>query len=619
MTQKKIRSIWELKSLREKLVNDPSQKIPFISISSGTCGQVRGSISIIQAFRKYIKKNKLNEKVRLKITGCHGFCEVEPNVIIYPEGIFYQKVKPTDAPEIIEETILNKKIIERLVFTDPQNGKKFPYETDIPFFKKQERLLTLNNRFLDPCNIEDYILSGGYRALCKVLADYSPEELITEIKNSKLRGRGGAGFPTGFKWSFCRKAQGEPKYIICNADEGDPGAYMDRSLLEGNPHSVIEGMVIGAYAIGATEGFIYVRNEYPLAVENASIAIEQAKKYGFLGNDIFGCGFNFKIKIVRGAGAFVCGEETALIYSVEGKKGTPRQRPPFPAQKGLWGKPTNINNVETWANIPLIINNGDKWYSKIGTNKSKGTKIFSLVGKINNTGLIEVPMGITLREIIYDIGGGIRDGKRFKAVQTGGPSGGCIPEKMLDLQIDYESLLQAGSIMGSGGMIVMDEKTCMVDIAKYFLKFLQDESCGKCLSCREGIDRMIEIMTAITDGYAKEDDIELLMELAQMTKNASMCGLGQTSPNPLLSTLRYFKDEYIAHIRYKKCPAGVCKALIKYYIDPENCKGCTACVKPCPQNAITGEKQKPHKIDQTKCIKCGICYDICKFNGVKIE
>ncbi|MCK4584663.1 NADH-quinone oxidoreductase subunit NuoF, partial [candidate division WOR-3 bacterium] len=446
----------------------------------------------------------------------------------------------------------------------------------------------------------------------------SPEDIIKTVKDSGLRGRGGAGFPTGFKWDFCRKAKGDVKYVICNADEGDPGAYMDRSLLEGNPHSVIEGMIIGAYAIGAKEGWVYVRNEYPLAIENLTIALKQAREHGLLGENIRGSGFSFDINISRGAGAFVCGEETALMYSIEGERGIPRQRPPFPVRKGLFGKPTNINNVETWANVPKIIEKGADWFSKIGTETSKGTKIFSLVGKVKNTGLVEVPMGITLREVIFDIGGGMLNGKGFKAVQTGGPSGGCIPENLVDLPVDYESLNQVGSIMGSGGMIVMDENTCMVDVAKYFLNFLQDESCGKCLSCRKGIQKMLEIVTDITEGNGKEEDLETLEELAYVVKDVSLCGLGQTAPNPVLSTIRYFKDEYLAHIKDKKCSAGVCKTLIKYTIDAEKCTGCTACLKVCPQDAIEGETKKPHSIIEDKCIKCGMCFDICQYDAVVI-
>jgi len=619
MAKEKLKKIEDLRRLREKLIEQRAAKKSWVIISSGTCGLARGSGKVIQAFKDVVKKYNLEDKINLRITGCHGFCQAEPNVVISPEGIFYQRIKPEDAEEIVVETVLKRKIIPRLLYVDPQSGERIVYKKDIPFYKKQRRLLLENNLMVDPKNINDYLAIGGYEALSKVFAGMSSEEVIEEIKKSGLRGRGGAGFPTGKKWEACRRAKGDIKYVICNADEGDPGAYMDRSLLEGNPHSILEGMLIGAYAIGASEGFIYVRDEYPLAVENVTIAINQAKEYGLLGKNILGSGFNFEIKINRGAGAFVCGEETALMASIEGRKGEPRQRPPFPAQKGLWGKPTNINNVETWANVPLIISKGADWYSRIGTDKSKGTKIFSLVGKINNTGLVEIPIGMTLREIIYEIGGGIPDNKKFKAVQTGGPSGGCIPKELLDLPVDYETLTKAGSIMGSGGMIVMDEDTCMVDVAKYFLNFLREESCGKCLSCREGIQRMYEIVTDISEGKGKEGDIELLEKLANVVKDASMCGLGQTGANPVLSTIRYFRDEYEAHIKYKRCPAAVCKEIIQYSIDEEKCTGCMACIKACPQGAITGEKKKPHKIDQSKCIKCGVCSEICKFDAIMVE
>jgi len=559
---KKLKSIKELDELRGSLIKEKPADRRCITISSGTCGQARGSTKVVEAFKQKIRSNGFKEKVTMRVTGCHGFCEVEPTVLIYPEGILYQKVKPEDIDQIISETIVHNRVIDRLLFSDPVTRQKFVHENELPFYKKQNRLVLGNNRLVDPTEIEDYIVLGGYSAFRKVLSSMTSESVISEMKKSGLRGRGGGGFPTGFKWEFCKKAKGQTKYLICNADEGDPGAYMDRSLLEGNPHAVLEGMLIGAFAIGAREGYVYVRNEYPLAVKNVGIAINQAKEYGLLGEDILGSGFNFDLKIVRGAGAFVCGEETALIASIEGRLGEPRQRPPYPVQKGLWGKPTNINNVETWANVPLIIDRGAEWYSKIGTEKSKGTKIFSLVGKINNTGLVEVPMGITLREIIEDIGGGIPRGKRFKAVQTGGPSGGCMPTKLLDLPVDYEKLTEVGSMMGSGGMVVMDEDTCMVDVAKYFLNFLKDESCGKCFTCREGILRMLEIVTDITDGKGTPADIALLEELALAVKDTTMCGLGQTASNPVLSTLRYFRDEYEAHVKYKKCPAVVCKKII---------------------------------------------------------
>ena len=557
---KKIKTIKDLEqSIHSQIQARKSEKKPVLTVSAGTCGQARGSLKVIKSLEKTIKEQNLEDKVKIKVTGCHGFCEAEPNIIVQPQNIFYQKVQPKDAKDITSQTIINNKIVDRLLFSDLDTGKKISDEKNIPFYKKQRRIILGDNALIDPTDINDYLSIGGYRSLAKVLGSMTPEKIIESIKQSGLRGRGGAGFPTGYKWEFARKTKDDTKYIICNADEGDPGAYMDRSLLEGNPHRVLEGMIIGAFAIGAGEGYIYVRDEYPLAVKHISLAITKAEEMGLLGKNILGTDFDFEVHIVKGAGAFVCGEETALIASVEGRVGEPRQRPPFPAVKGLWGKPTNINNVETWANIPLIIKKGAEWFSRIGTNGSKGTKIFSLVGKINNTGLVEVPMGITLREIIFDIGGGIPGGKDFKAVQTGGPSGGCIPKEMLDLPVDYESLTKAGSIMGSGGMIVMDENTCMVDVAKFFLNFLRDESCGKCISCREGTQRMWEIVTDITEGKGNEGDIEFLEVLAKATRDASMCGLGQTAANPILSTMRYFQEEYEDHIKYKKCPALVCK------------------------------------------------------------
>jgi NADH-quinone oxidoreductase subunit F len=617
---KKIKTIKDLEqSINSQIQARKSEKKPVLTVSAGTCGQARGSLEVIKSLEKAIKEQNLEDEVKIKVTGCHGFCEAEPNIIIQPHNIFYRKVQPKDAKDITSQTIINNKVIDQLLLEDLATGKKIANEKDIPFYKKQKRIILGDNTLIDPTDINDYLSIGGYGSLAKALSTMSPENIIETIKKSGLRGRGGAGFPTGYKWEFSRKAKAEAKYIICNADEGDPGAYMDRSLLEGNPHRVLEGMIIGAYAIGAGEGYIYVRNEYPLAVKHISLAISKAEEMGLLGKNILGTGFNFELHLAKGAGAFVCGEETALIASVEGRVGVPRQRPPFPAVKGLWGKPTNINNVETWANIPLIIKEGAEWLSRIGTNGSKGTKIFSLVGKINNTGLVEVPMGITLREIIFDIGGGIPGGKDFKAVQTGGPSGGCIPKEMLDLPVDYESLTKAGSIMGSGGMIVMDENTCMVDVAKYFLNFLRDESCGKCISCREGTQRMWEIVSDITEGKGKNGDLELLEALAKATRDASMCGLGQTAANPVLSTIRYFRDEYEAHIRDKKCPAGVCKELIQYSIVEENCTGCLACLKVCPQEAISGELKKVHVLDQTKCIKCGACYEACNFDAIRIE
>jgi NADH-quinone oxidoreductase subunit F len=591
-----------------------------ISVCGGTGCHAYKCEKVSEAFVEEIKKRKAEADIEVKTTGCHGFCERGPIVVIYPDNIFYQRVKPEDAAVVVDNLLNGKKVVERLLYVDPNTNEKVIKVNDVSFYKKQRRLILGSNGRVDPTKIEDYLTVDGYRALRSVLQSRTPRWIIDEIKKSGLRGRGGAGYLTGQKWELCHKAEGEIKYVVCNADEGDPGAYMDRSVLEGNPHSVLEGMIIGAYAIGAHEGIVYVRTEYPLAIKNLSIAIEQAKKANFLGTDIMGSGFDFLVRICQGAGAFVCGEETALIASVEGERSPePRIRPPYPAESGLWGNPTNINNVETWASVPLIINKGAEWYAAIGTEKSKGTKIFSLVGKVNNTGLVEVPMGIRLREIIYDIGGGIPNNKKFKAVQTGGPSGGCIPASLLDLPVDYESLTEAGSMMGSGGMVVMDEDTCMVDVAKYFLAFLKDESCGKCTSCREGIEQMYNIVQRITAGNGREEDIALLQDLGQVVQAASMCGFGQTAANPVTSTIKYFRDEYLAHIEEKRCPARVCKDLISYVIEPELCGGCTVCAKSCPCGAIVGESKKVHKIDQKKCIKCGICITSCppKFKAVK--
>jgi NADH:ubiquinone oxidoreductase subunit F (NADH-binding)/(2Fe-2S) ferredoxin/Pyruvate/2-oxoacid:ferredoxin oxidoreductase delta subunit len=600
-----------LDKIRDEISDSRKEQKTCITICGGTGCHAYGCLKVAESFREEIRKQKLQDSVEVRTTGCHGFCERGPIVVIQPEGIFYQRIKLNDIKEVISETIINKKIINRLLYVDPRTKKEIVLEKDVPFYKKQRRIVFGNNGFIDPTDIRDYIALGGYRALTKILFDMTSEEVIEEIKASGLRGRGGAGFLTGKKWEICRESNSHLKYVICNADEGDPGAYMDRSLLEGNPHSVIEGMIIGAYAIGASEGFIYVRMEYPLAVKNVTIALDQARKLGLLGRSILGSEFQFDIHIFKGAGAFVSGEETSLMASIEGRRAFPRQRPPFPAQEGLWGKPTNINNVETWANVPYIINNGAEWYSGIGTKGSKGTKIFSLVGKINNTGLVEVPMGMTLKEIIYAIGGGVKDHKKFKAVQTGGPSGGCIPAEMLNLPIDYETLTKAGSMMGSGGMIVMDEDTCMVDVARYFLDFTQQESCGKCVPCRVGTRQLVEILTRITKGEGQEDDIDRLEDLAETIKAGSLCGLGQTAPNPVLTTLRYFRDEYEAHIRDKSCPALVCKDLIIYHIEPEKCVGCLLCLKNCPVGAISGERKKVHVIDQDLCIKCGACFDVC--------
>jgi NADH-quinone oxidoreductase subunit F len=546
-------------------------------------------------------------------------------VVIYPQKILYQRVKPEDAPKIIDETVLKGKVIESLLYEHPCTNQKIIHEEEVPFYQKQMRIIFGNNGSIDPTSVEDYIAVGGYRALPKALLTMTPENIIQEVKESNLRGRGGGGFPAGLKWESCRKAHGDIKYVICNADEGDPGAYMDRSLLEGNPHSVLEGMIIGAYAIGAHEGYVYVRNEYPLAVVNIGIAIEQTRELGLLGKNILGSGFDFDVKISRGGGAFVCGESSALVASIAGEVGEPRAKHIHLVESGLWDRPTNLNNVETWANVPVIILNGAKWYTRIGTEGSKGTKIFSLVGKVNNTGLVEVPMGITLREIVYEIGGGIPDGKKFKAVQTGGPSGGCIPESLVDLPVDFDRLTEVGSMMGSGGMIVMDESTCMVDLAKYFTNFLKDESCGKCTSCREGTRRMHEILTEITEGRGTIEHIDLLEELGWVTAEASLCGLGQTAPNPVLSTIRYFRDEYREHILNKRCPAKVCRGLLEYRILSDVCARCGRCAKVCPEKAITGKRKtkkeagEPFKIDAEKCIKCGMCFETCKFEAVEVQ
>jgi len=608
----------DLEQLRQQILSRKATSRPCISVCAGTGCLASGAADVVAAVRGEIEKQGLQADVEFRGTGCHGFCEKGPIVVIDPEEICYLQVTPKDVPEIADKTIKQQEVLDRLLYVDPASGEKTTREPDIPFYKHQQRMVFGANRRIDPKSVEAYLAIGGYHALAKALLEMTPEQVIAEVKSSGLRGRGGAGFPTGVKWEFARNAPGQPKYVVVNCDEGDPGAYMDRSLMEGNPHSVLEGLLIGAYAIGAHEGYVYVRQEYPLALENLGIAIEQAGELGLLGSDILGSGFDFVVKVHRGAGAFVCGEETALLMSLEGKVGEPRPRPPYPAIKGLWDRPTNINNVETWANVPLIILGGAERFAAIGTAGSKGTKIFSLVGKIANTGLVEVPMGITLRDVIYKIGGGIPGGKKFKAIQTGGPSGGCIPEDRLDLKVDFDELTKAGSMMGSGGMIVMDEDTCMVDVARYFTEFLTDESCGKCVPCREGLRQMHKILTNITKGLGQPGDIELLEELAETAVEASLCALGKTAPNPFLSTFRYFRHEYEAHIGEKRCPALSCKELISYWIDPAKCGACLICLKKCPDKAIDGGKKKVHIIDQDKCTNCGTCLEVCpaKFGAV---
>jgi NADH-quinone oxidoreductase subunit F len=603
------------KSAQEK---GPDGRRKLVSLCAGSGCAAYGTSKVHKALMEELVRQDLQDKVEVKLTGCHGFCEKGPIMVIHPEGIFYPQLQEKHLPDIVEKTIKNGELVDRLIFKDPATKKKITHEQDIPFYKLQQRMVFGNNGMIDPTSIEDYIAVGGYGALEKALLDMTPEDIIDQVKKSGLRGRGGGGFPAGIKWESCRRHEGD-RYVICNADEGDPGAYMDRSLLEGNPHSIIEGMIIGAIAIGSHEGYVYVRHEYPLAVKNLTIALQKAEELGLLGKNILGSGFDFDIRMSRGGGAFVCGESTALMASLEGQPGRPRAKYIHTIEKGFRQGPSNLNNVETWANVPIIINKGADWFASIGTENSKGTKIFSLVGKVVNTGLVEVPMGTTLRTIIYDIGGGIPKKKRFKAVQTGGPSGGCIPEKFLDLGVDFDELAKVGSIMGSGGMIVMDQDTCMVDVARYFMDFLEEESCGQCNPCREGIKQVLDILTDICEGNGKEGDIELLEELGSMIQKFSLCGLGTSAPNPVLTTILYFRDEYEAHIRDKRCPAGVCKNLFHYEIDEEACTGCTLCAKQCPQDAITGEKKKPHKLDQGKCIKCGICYENCKFNAIVIK
>jgi NADH:ubiquinone oxidoreductase subunit F (NADH-binding)/(2Fe-2S) ferredoxin/NAD-dependent dihydropyrimidine dehydrogenase PreA subunit len=615
----KLTSFENLATLRSEHIARQEGRSTKLTMCGGTGCQACGCLAVADAIREELARQGLAESVHLRVTGCHGFCEQGPLMVIEPGNVFYCHIGPDDAGEIVSRTVAQGEAIERLLYTDPVSGQQVTTEAEIPFYAAQDRVLLGQNQRIDPTSIDEYIADGGYSALAKVLAEMSPEEVIDEIKASGLRGRGGGGFPTGRKWASCRAASGDLKYVICNADEGDPGAYMDRSILEGNPHAVLEGMIIGAYAVGSQEGYIYVRNEYPLALKHSRIAIEQARDAGLLGERIFGTEFSFDVQIARGAGAFVCGESTALMTSLEGKVGEPRPKDVHTVEEGLWDRPSNLNNVETWVNVPGIVNKGASWFASIGTESSKGTKIFSLTGQVRNTGLVEVPMGTPLRKIVFDIGGGAASGGTIKAVQTGGPSGGCLPESQFDLAVDFETLERAGSMVGSGGMaVVMDEETCMVDVAKYFLDFLQDESCGKCVPCRVGVDRMLEIVTDISEGRGRPEQLDLLDDLSETVAETSLCALGKTAPNPLVSTLRYFRNEYETHIHEQRCPAGVCRALIRYDIDAEKCNGCGVCRKACPHGAVAGEKKEPHSIDPDLCTKCGICRDSCKFEAVGV-
>jgi NADH-quinone oxidoreductase subunit F len=586
-----------------------------VRVCIGTGCAARGSRRVYELFCQAVREVNVGVEA-VSCVGCHGFCERGPIVVVEPGDIFYQRVEEPDVAEVFRETVVGGRVVERLLYADPATGVKARTAADIPFYKAQQRIVLAHNGVIDPTQIDDYIAIGGYSALAKALAAMTPDQVLGEVERSGLRGRGGGGFPTGRKWRSCRDAHGSPKYVICNGDEGDPGAFMDRSVMEGNPHSVIEGMIIGAYAIGSSQGYIYVRNEYPLAVVHLRGAIRQAREAGLLGEDILGSGFSFDIRINRGGGAFVCGESTALMASLEGRPGEPRAKYVHTVEHGLWDKPTNLNNVETWANVPPIINRGGDWFASIGTEKSKGTKVFSLVGKITNTGLVEVPMGITLRRIISDIGGGVKDGKAFKAVQTGGPSGGCIPAAYLDARVDFDELTKLGSMMGSGGMIVMDEDTCMVNVARYFLNFLRDESCGKCTPCREGLAQMLHILDRITHGEGQPGDVERLEAMGELLAGTALCALGKTAANPILSTIRYFRDEYDAHIQQKRCPAKQCRGLFLYEIDAKACKACGLCRKHCPVQAIAGEKKVVHVIDQSKCTRCGACFEKCPFSAV---
>jgi NADH-quinone oxidoreductase subunit F len=615
----RLSSVTDLNTYRDLLVAARDTSKPCVTICSGTGCHASRSDKVYQAFVAELEGNGLGAAVDIRRTGCHGFCEKGTIVTILPQEVTYLQVKPDDVAEIVARSVLQTEVIDRLLYHG-DDGQSISHEGEIPFYKLQSPVVFGMNRFIDPQSIDSYIVRGGYAALAKALLQMSPQEALDEVKAAELRGRGGGGFPAGVKWQTTRDAPSDTKYVVVNADEGDPGAYMDRGLLEGNPHRILEGLIIGAYAIGAGEGFVYVRQEYPIAVDNLVVALEQAREYGLLGSDILGSGLDFDVCIHRGAGAFVSGESSALMSALEGKVGEPKPKYVRTAESGIWGEPTNLNNVETWATVPLIIEHGAEWFTGIGTEHSKGTKIFSLVGTVTNTGLVEVPMGTTLRQVVFDIGGGVPGGKKFKAVQTGGPSGGVIPEELLDLRIDFDELARAGSMMGSGGMIVMDEDTCMVDTARYYLNFLAEESCGKCVPCREGIAQMLDVLTGICAGDGREGDIELLEEISEVVKGWSLCALGGTAPNPVLSTIAHFRDEYEAHIRDKRCPAGACKELISYYIDPEKCQACMICLKNCAVGAISGDKKLVHVVDQATCTKCGACLDVCpsRFDAVMI-
>ncbi len=624
-----IKSPQDLANIKDQITNAISAEKVRLMLCCGNGCIASGAREVFSALSHQLEDRGLPIKVelidddhrdgvRLAASGCQGLCQHGPLLTIAPHGFLYAKVKPEDAAEIVEETVINGKVVERLLLSDELSGAKYEKRSDVPFYKNQTNILMDDCGFIDPGEIREYIGRDGYKAAAKVIFEMTPEDVCNEVVTAGLRGRGGGGFPTGKKWLFTAANQSDKKYVVCNGDEGDPGAFMDDAIMEGNPHAILEGMLIAGYAIGADEGYIYVRAEYPYAIERLESAIEQAREMGILGNNIMGSPFSFDIHIKEGAGAFVCGEETALIASIEGERGMPRPKPPFPAKSGLWGKPTVINNVETYANVAKIIANGADWYKGFGVETSPGTKTFSVTGQVVNTGLVEVPMGTTLRQVVYDIAGGIRGGKEFKAVQIGGPSGACLTKEHLDLPLDYDSLRNAGAMVGSGGLVVMDETTCMVEVARYFMHFTQSESCGKCVLCREGTRRMLEILTKITEGNGKMEDLDTLAELAETVRDGSLCGLGKTAPNPVLSTLKYFRHEYESHILNGVCPAGQCQSLARYTIDAEKCVGCTACAKKCPVGAIDGEVKKPHEIDQEKCIKCGVCMDVCKFDAVKI-